>query len=248
VTLAADWVTISALATAAGTLVLALATFASVRSAQRAARVAERSLLAGLRPLLLPSKLDDAPQKIGFVDDKWFLAEGGRGIAEADDSAVYLGIALRNVGSGIAVLHGWHFHSVEELARVMDEHREPSAFTRLTRDLYVPVGDVGFWQGAFRDPATPEFAEAHEAVAARKVLILDLLYGDHEGGQRVITRFALRPWTATAGPPLPPGTGTSTAPTRVSATSRCRRPRRRSQSPCRACAAGRSTTLGSGRR
>ena len=76
---------------------------------------------------------------------------------------------------------------------MMDEHLDPEAFTRLTRDIYVPVGDVGFWQGAFRDPATPEFAEAHGAVEARKVLILDLLYGDPEGGQRVITRFALRP-------------------------------------------------------
>jgi hypothetical protein len=42
-----DWVTISALATAAGMPVLALAMFASVRSANRAARVAERSLPAG---------------------------------------------------------------------------------------------------------------------------------------------------------------------------------------------------------
>jgi hypothetical protein len=50
----ADWVTISALSTAGGTLVLAGATFASVRSANRAARVAERSLLAGLRPVLVP--------------------------------------------------------------------------------------------------------------------------------------------------------------------------------------------------
>jgi hypothetical protein len=33
----ADWVTISALATAGGTLILAVATFASVRSANRAA-------------------------------------------------------------------------------------------------------------------------------------------------------------------------------------------------------------------
>jgi hypothetical protein len=203
VVLAADWVTISALATAGGTLVLALATFASVRSANRAARVAERSLLAGLRPLLLPSRLNDPPQKIGFVDDKWFLAEGGRGIAEVGESAVYLAIPLRNAGSGIAILHGWHFHSVEALGHVMNEHVDPEEFTRLTRDLYVPVGDVGFWQGAFRDPATPEFVEAREAVEARKVLILDLLYGDHEGGQRVITRFALRPldgegWTATA--------------------------------------------------
>src|SRR5213593_4346303 len=91
-----DWASISALATAGGTLVLALATFASVRSANRAARVAERSLLVGLRPLLLPSKLNDPPQKIGFVDDKWFLAGGGRGIAEADESAIYLAIPPPN--------------------------------------------------------------------------------------------------------------------------------------------------------
>ena len=148
--LAADWVTISALATAGGTLVLALATFASVRSANRAARAAERSLMAGLRPVLLPSKLDDPPQKIGFVDDRWFLAGGGRGIAEADESAIYLAIPLRNVGSGIAVLHGWTFSTVEELSAILDSHRDPSEFERLTRDLYVPVGDVGFWQGARR--------------------------------------------------------------------------------------------------
>ncbi len=54
-----DWVTVSALATADGTLVLAVATFASLRSANRAARAAERSLLAGLRPLLMPSRLQD---------------------------------------------------------------------------------------------------------------------------------------------------------------------------------------------
>ena len=43
----ADWVTISAIASAGGTLVLAAATFSSVKSANRAARVAERSLMAG---------------------------------------------------------------------------------------------------------------------------------------------------------------------------------------------------------
>jgi hypothetical protein len=203
VTLAADWVTISALATAAGTLVLALATFASVRSANRAARVAEQSLLEGLRPLLLASKLDDPPQKIGFVDDKWFIAEGGRGIAEVGDSAVYLAIPLRNVGSGIAVLHGWTFYATEELSSGgLRDHADPSEFIRLTRDLYIPVNDVGFWQGAFRDPDSREFAEARDAVERRIALIIDLLYGDYEGGQRTITRFALRPldaegWTVT---------------------------------------------------
>ena len=37
----ADWATISSLATAGGTLVLAVAIFASVRSANRSARIAE---------------------------------------------------------------------------------------------------------------------------------------------------------------------------------------------------------------
>ena len=104
----ADWATISQFATAAGTLVLAGATFTSVRSANRAARVAELSLLSGLRPLLLPSRLDDPPQKVGFMDDKWLYIEGGMGAAEAADRAVYLAIAVRNVGTGIAVLQGWH--------------------------------------------------------------------------------------------------------------------------------------------
>jgi hypothetical protein len=29
------------------------------------------------------------PQKIGFVDDRWFVANVGEGIAEAGDAAVY---------------------------------------------------------------------------------------------------------------------------------------------------------------
>jgi hypothetical protein len=151
----------------------------------------------------VPSRLDDPPQKIGFVDDRWFVANGGQGIAEAGDAAVYLAIALRNVGSGIAVLHGWDFQSAETFERVSREHRDPEDFTRLTRDLYVPVGDVGFWQGSFRDPGSRELAAARQAVEARHVLVVDLLYGDHEGGQRVISRFALRPrdddgWIASA--------------------------------------------------
>ena len=197
----ADWVTISALATAGGTLVLAGATFASVRSANRAARVAERSLLAGLRPLLMPSRLDDPPQKISFVDDKLLVAKGGDGAAEASSEAVYLAISLRNAGTGIAVLHGWRFRPERRLA---DNNPPPlEEFSRLTRDIYVPAGDVGFWQGAFRDPAAPEFAAAAAAIAARGMLTVDILYGDHEGGQRTISRFALLPrddggWIAAA--------------------------------------------------
>ena len=187
---ATDWVTISALATAGGTLVLAGATYLSVRSAQRAARVAERTLLAGLRPLLVSSRLEDAPQKIFFADQRYVRVEGGRAAFEIDDDAILMVMSVRNAGAGVALLHGWRFYP----ARMMGsdaERPDPDSFTRLTRDIYVPARDVGFWQGAFRDPAAPEFAEAKAAIEAREALTIDVLYGDHEGGQRTITRFGL---------------------------------------------------------
>jgi hypothetical protein len=184
----ADWVTISSLATAGGTLVLAGATFMSVRSANRAARVAELSLLAGLRPLLVPSHLDDAPEKVGFIDGKWVRAPGGGGVAEATDEVIYLVLALRNVGSGIALLHGWRAYTGQRTER---ERPELDGFQRLTRDIYVPAGSTGFWQGSLRDPETEEFAEIRGAIETGEPLTIDVLYGDHEGGQRVITRFAL---------------------------------------------------------
>src|SRR5256714_8581135 len=86
----ADWVTISSLSTAGGTLVLAGATFASVRSANRAARVAERSLLAGLQPLLVPSHLSDEAQKVHFADGRVVVTPGGSAAAEVGGEAVYL--------------------------------------------------------------------------------------------------------------------------------------------------------------
>jgi hypothetical protein len=187
----ADWATISALATAGGTLVLAGATFASVRSANRAARAAEASLLAGLRPLLVPSRLDDPQQKVSFVDGKWLVVSGGSGHAEVGGEAIYLALSIRNVGTGIAVLHGWHFSP--DFVAGRNDHLPPEEFTRLTRDIYVPVGDVGFWQGSFRDPASPEFATARRAIEAHERVTVDILYGDFEGGQRVISRFALLP-------------------------------------------------------
>jgi hypothetical protein len=197
----ADWVTISALATAGGTLVLAGATFASVRSANRAARVAERSLLAGLRPLLMPSRMDDPPQKVTFIDEKVLVTKGGEGAADASSEAVYLAISVRNAGTGIAVLHGWRFYPERLVGGGTPP--PPEEFSRLTRDIYVPAGDVGFWQGTFRDPAAPEFAAASAAIAARTPLTVDILYGDHEGGQRTISRFGLLPrddggWIAAA--------------------------------------------------
>ena len=200
--LAVDWVALSSIVTAAATLVLAFATFASVRSENRAARVAETSLLAGLRPLLMPTRPDDAAVKVGFSDDKWFLVPGSGAIAEEGDGAIYLAIPVRNVGSGIAVLHGWNFHP--DPAMGATDHPPVEEFRRLTRDLYIASGELGFWQGAFRDAADPVFAVARGAIEERRRMAVDVLYGDHELGQRSITRFALNPrengtWLASVG-------------------------------------------------
>src|SRR3954466_612365 len=180
--LMADWVTISSLATAGGTLVLAAATFASVRSANNAARPAERSLLAGLRPLLTSSRLEDAPVKVSFMDEHFLYLQGSRGAVEISEEAIYLGISVRNIGSGVAVMHGWRFHP--NALEAINVSPDLDAFHRLTRDIFVGPGDTGFWQGALRDPGEPEFAAATEAIRARARVAVDVLYGDFEGGQR----------------------------------------------------------------
>ena len=187
----ADWTTISSLATAGGTLVLAAATFAAVRSANRSARATERALLAGIRPVLVSARLEDPPQKVGFQDQHWVYVPGGRAIAEVTDEAIYLAIALRNVGSGLAVLDRWDFYPDRQIGD--SSPRDTREFHRLTRDIYVPANDLGFWQGAFREPSDPIFAIASEAITERRMMTVDLLYGDHEGGQRTISRFALIP-------------------------------------------------------
>jgi hypothetical protein len=183
---------ISSLATGAGTLVLAVATFASVRSANRAARVAEQALLVTQRPLLVSSRSDDARQKIFFQEGRYMVLEGGRGGAEFENGVVYLGISMRNAGSGIAVLHGWRF--VAEV-QINPPRPDLETFRHQGRDILIPPGDIGFWQGAFRDSGDPQYDEAVAAVKNDDdeiVIGIDLLYGDNDGGQRMISRMMLR--------------------------------------------------------
>ena len=63
--------------------------------------------MAGIRPLLLPSHLEDPDQKVSFVDEHWVHVGGGRAAAEATTNAVYLVMSLRNVGNGLAILDRW---------------------------------------------------------------------------------------------------------------------------------------------
>jgi hypothetical protein len=182
-----DWTTASALATAAGTLVLAGTTYASVRSANRAARMAEKSLLIGMRPLLIQSSPADPPLRAGFFDGVTVTAPGEGAGVEVIDGRVYIAVSLRNVGPGIAVLHGGCVFP--ERRSASEDHAPLDDFRLLSRDIYIPPGKIGFWQIAFRDD--DQGRDEVRAAVDRGRISVQVLYGDYEGGQRVISQFGV---------------------------------------------------------
>jgi hypothetical protein len=147
-----------------------------------------------MRPVLVPSRLEDPPIKVLFAGQRWMRVEGGRGAVEIDDDehVIYMLLGLRNVGAGIAVLRGWYIDHSEQFS--LTATPPPlEAFRRQQRDLYIPVGDPGYWQGALRDPTDPDFDQVIAELHDRNAVTIHVLYGDHEGGQRVISRFAIVP-------------------------------------------------------
>ena len=189
---AVHWATTASLATAAGTLVLAVATFTAVRASNRSARIAEAALQEQRRPVLAQSRWDDPVQKIRFLGDLWVRAEGGRAAVEHLDGAVYLAISVRNVGSGFAVCQGWAVR-VGETPATDPTHVPLEEFRLQARDLYIPAGDVGMWQGALRSPTDSLRLQVIEAIDRREAITVELLYSDLVGRERTISRFGLIP-------------------------------------------------------
>lgn len=187
----ADWVTISSLGTAGGTLVLAVATYGAVRSSNRSARTAEEALREQRRPVIVPSRLDDPLQKIMFGDRRWVEAQGGRAAIEHDNGIVYMALSLRNVGAGLGVLRGWHVLS--EGTPSSGDHTPIEGFRAQQRDLLIPPGDIGLWQGALRDATEDLHAATAAKVAGRDLFSIDLLYSDQLDEQRSISRFSIAP-------------------------------------------------------
>jgi hypothetical protein len=193
-----DW---ASWGTAIGTLVLALATFASVRSGNRAGRNAERALQAGQRPVLFASRTHETVQKVRWGDGHWAALPPGRAVMDEQDGVIYLAMSLQNVGTGIAVILGWRVDtgqiinpnaSVEEMRAGPQMVRpDPDAFRPQTRDLYSPPHDLSYWQAAIRTVDDPDRARVESAMRGTDPLLIDLLYGDQEGGQRTISRFSI---------------------------------------------------------
>ena len=124
------------------------------------------------------------------MDGHFVRVDGNRAVTEVTDEVIYVVLSLRNVGNGLAVLDRWDLNIDAEPGT---EHRDPATYQRLSRDIFVPAGDVSFWQCAYRDRTDPTFQALQTAIREGKRLTVDLLYGDHEGGQRTITRFGLTP-------------------------------------------------------
>jgi hypothetical protein len=184
-----DWTVVASLATAVGTLALAASTLVAVRSANRSARVAEYAMQIGIRPLLMPSRLEDSTQKIMWGDEHRAALPGAGATCEIVDGKIYLAMSLRNAAGGIAVIHGWHLRLGDLLSD--HPHAEPGDFRPQTRDLYVPGDGIAFWQAAIRDPNDPEYAGLAAAIRARQVFAVELLYSDDEGGQRSIGMYTI---------------------------------------------------------
>ncbi len=168
-----------------------MATFSSVKSANRTARVAELSMLAGLRPVLIPSREEDPTERIRFGDQQLVIVPGHGGALQPGREAIYLALGLRNGGAGVAVLHGWR---VEARSNSSDQRPGLDQFRRQQLDLYITPGAPGYWIGALRDPSQPVYEQVRRAAADDELAQVDLLYGDHEGGQRTIVRFLISPW------------------------------------------------------
>jgi hypothetical protein len=145
--------------------------------------------------VLVPSRPEDPDELVTFIDRRFFLP-GGTAHVEDVDGRIYMAFPLRNVGAGLAILHGWHLTPRAMMAK--EAHPDPAEFRMLARDLYVAPGDTGYWQGAIRDADDPLAEGTREAVSEGRRIVVDVLYGDHEGGQRTISRFAMSPGEADA--------------------------------------------------
>jgi hypothetical protein len=193
----ADTATIASLATAGGTLILAVATFMSTRSANRSARIAERALDLNLRPVLIPAHEWDAAERVTFYDEIVQL-RGGFATVEDRSGNLYFAAQLRNVGAGIGVLTAWLVEAGPEVPLNTEAALalpDDNAFVAQQRSLYVPAGDVGYWQGAIREGDTDrgDAAELRRAIDARERLTLYLRYADQDGGHETVTRYSLMP-------------------------------------------------------
>ena len=153
-------------------------------------------MLIRQQPFLVPSREGDPVERVRFADDVVLEVSGHGGAVKAKADNIYMAIALRNAGEGLAVIHGW-------LAAVRDTTDQSvpdmADFRLQTRDLFIAPGETGFWQGAIRDGDHDSYDSLRLAAENHDRVIVDILYGDREGGQRTIARFTVSEWPRVEG-------------------------------------------------
>jgi hypothetical protein len=85
------------------------------------------------------SRLEDPEQELQFTEGTLLAVRGGEAALKVSDDAIYMAVSVRNVGTGLAVLLGWHVQVGVQLAR---SHPPLDEFAGQRRDIYVPTGDV----------------------------------------------------------------------------------------------------------
>jgi hypothetical protein len=158
--------------------------------------VAEQALLAGQRPYQIASREDDPLERVRFGDDVVLEVSGHGGAIKCKRENVYMAMALRNAGSGLAVIQGWI-----AAVRATSDRECPTieSFRLQQRDLYIPAGETGFWQGAIRTVEDPAYPSVSAAAHSRDRVMIDILYADADGGQRTIARFSVSDWPRVEG-------------------------------------------------
>ena len=113
-------------------------------------------------------------ERIRFGDGQFLTVPGHGGRVEEHDGVIYLAIALRNGGDGLAVLHGWRARRRDagdpERRRGPGRRSAPDCreFRQQLIDLYIPSGDNGYWLGALRDRNQPGYEEVSSAPGRRR--------------------------------------------------------------------------------
>ena len=220
---ALDWATVATLATAVGTLVLAIATFAAVRSANRAARVAEAAYLVNLRPVLVTSRLEDPIRRSAG----WTTTGPGSRAARRPPSSSTGPSIWRSRSATWARASPCRLAGRCDRAHSNDRGaaRRPDDFRMQLRDLYVGPATSGSGRRRSGSRDDPDYGWLSQAITRRAAFTIELLYGDHDGGQRTITRFGMIPLPRrrrSAGSRPCPGTGTWTVRIPVEASPRDR--------------------------
>jgi hypothetical protein len=116
------------------------------RGSERSTGIAERALLIGMRPVLVPSRRTDPLETVRFVDGRSVSVADGKAAIERDGENYYFVIPLRNVGTGLAVLQSWHTAVLQP--RPDTGHPKPEEFRRQTLDLYVRCWRHGLLAGS----------------------------------------------------------------------------------------------------